>query len=268
MTEPTSRGIDADIPAPDAPTVAPPDDASVWEDFIDIFYEPSAVFARRSGFIIPMLVVVLLVGGLYLLNSAVWAPIVDAEMARAFAKQPNLTAEQMETARKFGGVMNKIGVVIFTPIAIFFTGLALWVVGKFFDAKETLGKAVMVASYAFIPRIVEGVVTSIQGLLLDPSQFTGRWRISLGVGRFLDPDTTSPAARTPRSGRRVHDLGDRAARDRPLGDGKDSARARRHRRRDRLVPRRGALAAPGPSGALTRSRLAVRDFVRSVSMLD
>jgi len=193
MTEPTSRGIDADIPAPDAPTVAPPDDASVWEDFIDIFYEPSAVFARRSGFIIPMLVVVLLVGGLYLLNSAVWAPIVDAEMARAFAKQPNLTAEQMETARKFGGVMNKIGVVIFTPIAIFFTGLALWVVGKFFDAKETLGKAVMVASYAFIPRIVEGVVTSIQGLLLDPSQFTGRWRISLGVGRFLDPDTTSPA---------------------------------------------------------------------------
>src|SRR3982750_2084135 len=50
----------------------------------------------------------------------------------------------------------------------------------------------MVASYAFIPRIVEGVVTSVQGLLLDPSQFTGRWRISLGAGRFLDPDATSP----------------------------------------------------------------------------
>jgi hypothetical protein len=50
----------------------------------------------------------------------------------------------------------------------------------------------MVASYAFIPRIVEGVVTSVQGLLLDPAQFNGRWRVSLGVGRFLDPDATSP----------------------------------------------------------------------------
>jgi hypothetical protein len=51
----------------------------------------------------------------------------------------------------------------------------------------------MVASYAYVPRIIEGVVTSVQGLLLDPSTFTGRWRVSLGVGRFLDPDTTSPA---------------------------------------------------------------------------
>ena len=76
---------------------------------------------------------------------------------------------------------------------MFLTGLALWVVGKFFDAKQTLGQAVMVAAYASVPRIVEGVVTSIQGLLLDPAQFTGRWRVSLGVGRFLDPETASPA---------------------------------------------------------------------------
>src|SRR5690349_24264147 len=194
MTEPTSRGADADLSTSSAtPTAASPASASVWEDFIDIFYAPSAVFARRSGFIIPMLVVVIAVAALYFVNGAVWGPIVDAEMSRAFAKQPNLTADQIETARRIGGTMNKIGVVIFTPIAIFFTGLALWVVGKFFEAKQTLGQAVMVASYAAVPRIVEGVVTSIQGLLLDPSKFTGRWRVSLGVGRFLDPDTTSPA---------------------------------------------------------------------------
>jgi hypothetical protein len=193
MTEPTSHGAEADLSAGASPTAAPPATASVWEDFIDIFYAPSAVFARRSGFIIPMLVVVVAVGALYFVNGAVWGPIVDAEMARAFAKQPNLTAQQIETAHRIGATMNKIGVVIFTPIAIFFTGLALWVVGKLFESKQTLGQAVMVASYASIPRIVEGVAVSIQGLLLDPSQFTGRWRVSLGVGRFLDPDATSPA---------------------------------------------------------------------------
>jgi hypothetical protein len=168
----------------------------VWEDFIDIFYAPSAVFARRinSGFFIPMIVVTLAAGVLYLLNSTVWSQVMDAEMGRALAKRAqNLTPEQMESARKIGLTFGKIGVFVFTPVGIFLTGLALWVVGKFFEAKQTLGQAVMVASYAFIPRIVEGVVTSVQGLLLDPSTFTGRWRVSIGVGRFLDPDTTSPA---------------------------------------------------------------------------
>ena len=51
----------------------------------------------------------------------------------------------------------------------------------------------MVAAFAFMPRIIEALVVSVQGLLLDPSGFTGRWRLSLGVGRFLDPDATSPA---------------------------------------------------------------------------
>jgi hypothetical protein len=197
MTEPTSSGADADISPSDAsPTAATPATASVWEDFIDIFYAPSAVFARRisSGFIVPMLVVTIAAGVLYLVNNGVWSQVMDAEMNRALAKRAQtLTPEQIEGARKIGTTFARISVFIFTPIIMFLTGLALWVVGKFFEAKQTLGQAVMVASYASIPRIVEGVVTSVQGLLLDTAQFTGRWRVSIGVGRFFDPDTTSPA---------------------------------------------------------------------------
>jgi hypothetical protein len=197
MTEPTSSGADADIsPSSASSTAASPASASVWEDFIDIFYAPSQVFARRStsGFLIPMLVVTIAAGVLYLVNSNVWSQVMDAEMNRALAKRAQaLTPEQIEGARKIGATMGKIGVFVFTPIGMFLVGLVLWVVGKFFDAKETLGQAVMVASYAYVPRIVEGVVTSVQGLLLDTSQFTGRWRVSLGLGRFFDPDTTSPA---------------------------------------------------------------------------
>jgi hypothetical protein len=192
MTEPTSREADAEL----LPSTASPASASKWEDFIDIFYAPSAVFARRiaSGFFIPMLVVTLLAGTLYLVNSAVWSQVMDAEMGRALAKRAQtLTPEQAQTARNFALTMSKIGAFVFTPIAIFFVGLALWACGKFFESKQSLGQAVMVASYAYVPRIIEGVVTSVQGLLLDPSTFTGRWRVSLGVGRFLDPDTTSPA---------------------------------------------------------------------------
>jgi hypothetical protein len=89
--------------------------------------------------------------------------------------------------------MAKIGAFVFVPIGIFLTGLMLWVCGKLVEAKQTLGQATMVSSFAFMPRAVEGLVVALQGLWLDPSTFNGRWRVSLGVGRFLDPDATSPA---------------------------------------------------------------------------
>jgi hypothetical protein len=185
----------ADHPLGDAP-VAPAQSASRWEDFIDIFYAPSAVYARRaeSGFLVPMLVVTLLAGALYILNGNVWSQVMDAEMTRAMARQSQqVSAEQMQQIRGFSETMAKVGAFVFTPIGILLTGLMLWVCGKFVEAKQRLGQAMMVAAYAFLPRVVEGLVVSVQGLLLDPSSLDGRWRVSLGVGRFLDPDATNPA---------------------------------------------------------------------------
>lgn len=196
MSEPTGRGAgtsdttDSGAAQPDAEP-----SASKWEDFIDIFYAPSSVFARRatSGFFIPMLVVTVLTAGLYVLNSNVWSQVMDAEMTRALAKRAQtLTPEQAAQVRGFSETMGKVGAFIFMPVGIFFTALALWVCGKLVDAKQTLGQALMVTSYAFLPRVVEGLLTSVQGLLLDPSTFNGRWRISLGPGRLLDPDSSSP----------------------------------------------------------------------------
>ena len=178
-----------------APQTAEPK-ASRWEDFIDIFYAPSAVFARRasSGFLLPMVVVTVLSGALYIMNSGVWSYVMDAEMSRALARQSQqLTAEQMQGIRRFSETMAKVGAFVFVPVGIFLTALMLWVCGKFVDAKQTLGQATMVTSFAFMPRVVEALVVAVQGLVLDPSTFDGRWRVSLGVGRFFDPDTTAPA---------------------------------------------------------------------------
>jgi hypothetical protein len=177
-----------------------PASASRWEDFVDIFYAPSQVFARRanSGFGIPMLVVTLLIGTLAIANSGVMQPIMDAEFSRATAAairdNPKLTPEMMEKTRGFGEVVAKYGAFVFIPVGIFFTGLALWMSGKLVDAKEAVSQAIMIAAYSFVPRIVEGVLAGLQGLLLDPATLNGRFKLSLGVGRFLDPDTASPIA--------------------------------------------------------------------------
>ena len=186
----SGNGLDA------APTPAKP--ASRWEDFIDIFYAPSSVYERRrnSGFGIPMLVITLLVGAVFLANSGAMQPIMDAEFARgsaaAMKQNPQLTPEMMEKGRAIGETFAKVGAFVFVPIAMFLTGLVLWIVGKFFEAKETFAAALMVAAYAYAPRVLESIVGGVQLLLMDPASLDGRYRISLGLGRFLDPNTASP----------------------------------------------------------------------------
>ena len=192
MTEPT---IDRDPPF-DATTVPPkPQKSSLLDDFMDIFYAPSAVFARRekSSFWIPLLIVSALLALVFVANRDLMEPIMDAEMSRAMAKQGReLTEEQMRAAKSVTGVIGTIGAVVFAPLGIFLLGIVSWLVGKFFDSKQTMNAALMVAAFAFVPRIVDGILVRVQGTLLDTSSFTSPFSFSLGVGRFLDAETTPP----------------------------------------------------------------------------
>ena len=165
---------------------------------MDIFYAPASVFARRatSGFGIPMLVVTVLIGTLFLVNTGVMQPIMDAEFSRATAaamrKNPKVTAEQMAQFRGIGEKFAAVFAFVGPPVAIFVVGLISWIAGKFVDAKQTFGAALMVAAYAFIPRVIGGIAAGVQGLLMDPASLDSQYRISLGPARFLDPDSASP----------------------------------------------------------------------------
>jgi hypothetical protein len=176
----------------------PPKKAAWWEDYMDIFYEPSVVFARRmnSGFGVPMLVVTVLIGVIFLANSGAMQPVMDAEFTRSTAamikKNPQLTSEQLQMGRSIGEKIAKVGAFIFVPISIFLIGLVLWVVGKFVDAKQTLAAAIMVSAYSYVPKVVASVIVGVQLLLMDPASLNSQYKLSLGVARFLDPDATSP----------------------------------------------------------------------------
>ena len=179
-----------------APVAAPP--AAIWEDFIDIFYAPSAVFRRRENgsFFIPLAVVTIVCGVLFYLNSGALQPMFDAEFDRGIAQarrqNPNIPPEAIENMRAFASRLQVVMIFVFIPIAIFGVGVATWVAGKLVDAKETFKTALVVGAYAYAPRILDGVLQGVQALFLDPAEMDGRFRLSLGIGRFLDPDTTSP----------------------------------------------------------------------------
>ena len=79
--------------------------AAIWEDFIDIFYAPSAVFRRREhgNFFIPLIVITIFCGVLFYLNSGALQPMFDAEfdrqMAVAMKQNPDIPAEAVERMR-------------------------------------------------------------------------------------------------------------------------------------------------------------------------
>jgi hypothetical protein len=178
-----------------APAAAP---AAIWEDFIDIFYAPSSVFRRRENgnFFIPLAVITLVCAVLFYLNSGALQPMFDAEFDRGMAvarrQNPNMPPEAIETMRAFASRLQMVAIFIFLPLAMFGIGVTTWVAGKLVDAKQTFSAALVVGAYAYAPRIIDAVLQGLQGLFLDPADLDGRFRLSLGVGRFLDPDTTSP----------------------------------------------------------------------------
>jgi hypothetical protein len=179
-----------------APVAAPP--AAIWEDFIDIFYAPASVFRRRehANFFIPLVVITFVCGVLFYLNSGALQPMFDAEFDRGMAvarrQNPNMPPEAIETMRNFASRIQMVAVFIFLPIAMFGVGVTTWLAGKLVDAKQTFKAALVVGAYAYAPRIIDSVLQGLQGLFLDPAELDGRFRLSLGIGRFLDPDTTSP----------------------------------------------------------------------------
>lgn len=183
-------------------TTQPPEapaKASLMEDFVDIFTSPSEVFRRRAGSNpwLPIVLLVVLAGVLYYATRGLMQPIFDAEYARgatrAMAKNPSITAEQMEQGKVMAGKFIGIIILISVPVSIACTGLLVWMIGKIFGAVETLGDAMVIATYAWIPRVLGFVAGAVIALMRDPSALNTMYSATMSAGQFLDEDTASRA---------------------------------------------------------------------------
>jgi hypothetical protein len=172
--------------------------AGVVEDFVDIFFSPSTVYERRrdSSAWVPLIVVSIALGVSWYATRNALQPMLDAEFARgmqeALDANRGMTAEQLQQGRKFAEAFGSFAIAAGTPIAIFFTGWALSWTSKLVEAQLKLGTAVMIAAWAFVPRIIGAIVTAGQLQFMKPESLDGMYRISSGPARFLDPDTASP----------------------------------------------------------------------------
>jgi hypothetical protein len=197
MSNPTRPGTDKGTsytPGSDAAgtSAAKP---SLVEDLLEIFYAPSRVFARRAGtgYGVPLLVVALLSAIFAFANRSVTSAIFDAEFTRrsaeAMANNPQITQEMMNQQR---GISEAIGGAVFyvaMPILIFVVAFFVWIAAKMISAKLDYAAAVLIVTFAQIPRLLASLLTTVQGLVMDTSTITSQHSVGFSPARFMDPST-------------------------------------------------------------------------------
>jgi hypothetical protein len=164
------------------------------EDLFEIFYAPSKVFERRRGgeYGLPLVVLVVMAAVIFFATKGLMDPIMDAERAMQLAKTTaKMTPEQAEQVRAassgaLAGTITMISIPLAFLISPFVLGFIAWLVAKVAGVTVRYGIAVMIAVFAWYPRLVEMVVNAAQMALLPNIQPTSRLAVSLGVGRFLD----------------------------------------------------------------------------------
>jgi hypothetical protein len=172
---------------------APPQ-PSFWEDLIDIFFQPAAVFRRRQNRSVwpPLLFVTIAIALIFFVTFSTLQPIFEAEFARNAAHNPSMTPEMAERARSVGVAIARYTVGVGILISVVVLGIVIWLVGKLFGSEQTFHAALVVGAWSYMPRVIGAVLAGVQGLMMDPSKLTSQLAISLSPARFLDADATNP----------------------------------------------------------------------------
>ena len=183
----------------DSTPAAPAKPAALWEDFVDIFTQPAAVFERRRDgrFGLALVVLTALGAAIYFATRPLTQPLMDRVVEYGMQQQVRqgaMTAEQAAQARQmmagFAGVMAAVTAVVFMPIMVLLSASALWLGGKLAGARLAFAQAMTVATYANVPRVVAGgVLGALLLAAVDVERFAPMLQTApLGPAFALGPD--------------------------------------------------------------------------------
>jgi hypothetical protein len=182
--------------APEATTPVAAKPAALWEDFIEIFTSPSTVYERRrNANPWPMiLIITVLMTVITFMSFNSLAPVYESELRATMAKQmasnPQMTQDAIDTGVRIQMVVRR-WTGLFFPLGILVIGLIVWALGRLTGAKElTYTRSLVVVAWGSIFGLLATLLLAVQGLVMDVSTITSADKLSLGVARFLDKDTT------------------------------------------------------------------------------
>ncbi|MGQ0562810.1 MAG: YIP1 family protein [Gemmatimonadota bacterium] len=162
---------------------------SRWEDFVDIYFAPRDLFARRAdeSWIKPFLLfcaVSIVLYYLFLpLNGLVW------EAAMAENAPPGANAEQVRQSAQFmkylGGVFVPFGFAFVVAV----TALGLKLVSSVLEPAASWGQAFLIATFSIYVVLVQQIAGTLAVFVKSRSSAVSTADVSFGALRFVqDPD--------------------------------------------------------------------------------
>lgn len=164
-------------------------------DIAEIFYAPSAVFARRADgkFFMPYLALVVLAIVIVLATKGLIQPVIEGEVARGMAKtaakNPQMTADQLASAASIGKTIGQFALIGSFILAPFFIGLFVWIGGKIAKVQSVGTVALMVATFSFFPRLLGSIAGAVLAAMVPEGAPVSLASISVGPAHFIDPAT-------------------------------------------------------------------------------
>lgn len=155
--------------------------AALWEDFVDVFTNPSAVFARRrdGSYAGGVTLLATLAALVFVATRAFWQPFFERQMQLGMAAQQaagKLTAEQVEQARgsleRIAAVTTWVGGVLSTPVSVLLVALLVLGAARAVGVKLSYGQSLVAAAMAYVPRILETIVSAGILAVKDPTTFS------------------------------------------------------------------------------------------------
>lgn len=177
-------------PTPESPPEPAP---AIWEDFIDIFFAPAAVFERRKGWpawpVLLGLTVVMVV--LFISWQRMLGPVMDLEMAARMAENPDLDPAQINQMRSAGRIFGAIGVAVAFPLGVLIMAAVTLGLTRMFGGKAAFKGILGIIVYSQVVRALQFVAGILQSFVLDVNRMDSIHDASLSLARFLDQPEAS-----------------------------------------------------------------------------
>lgn len=176
-----------------APEVPVERKASRWEDYIDVFFSPGELYARRAhdsvapAFWTLLLLSLVLYYAFLPVNEVVIRAGMETARAQVAAQgqDPAAMAGMVRFATYAGGVLG----TIMLAIMVFGAALLLWLLARLVDLKATYRQGLVVAVYAGFIYLLMQLATSVLGLVLGDGITNPMGDLSFGLLRFIEPAT-------------------------------------------------------------------------------
>ncbi len=179
-------------PSSDGPSSNSPSKSAAWEDVLDIFYSPRAVFERNKAgnYWMLLLILAVLAGGIAFLSQQLTSALGEAEIARA-VKQGGVTPEQAAAGKKFAEKFAQFGPYVmpfFTAFGAWISGLMIWLFSRFMGGKLDFAQGTTIGLLASLPETLERILIGAQAMFLDTAMVQHKYSFNIGAARFLDGD--------------------------------------------------------------------------------